>query len=176
MGKGQSDLMGLVVIVFIFIIAISFILFFTLKEDNNDFLQDFDTSLHASNSIASMLQTTTNCNDLPMSKIIEQCMWTNIWNVQCAINKNNPELKPCDYASGIIEFILKESLFVQGFDYNFYLYSENDLDAEGNIVDAKIVIPNPPLTCTGNVVSETYTLAYRGGNLFITLEICEREI
>jgi len=159
--KGQSDFMGLVVIVLIFIVAISFILFFSMRENGGDFSSSLDKNLHTSNTISSILQTNTLCRDLTVSQIIEQCAWTNNWVGNSCRSASGDS--PCDYANDVISLMLHESLSQQ-FDYSFLLETEFSQEPSIEII---------PSQCMGEQVTKVQPLSYSGGKLFITLTLCD---
>lgn len=159
--KAQSDFMGLVVIVLIFIIAISFLLFFTTRDNKSDFVSQIDKDLHTSNTIASILQTNTLCRDLTVAQVIEQCVWTNQWNgPQCNSFSGDT---PCDYSRDIISIMLHESLSKQ-FDYEFNINTE--------FSNAPVIEINSS-SCLEDKTTKVQPLSYNGGKLFITLSICD---
>jgi hypothetical protein len=172
MGKAQSDIMGLVVIVLIFIVAISFLLFFTLKGSDSRQLQSLDENLHTFNTITALLQTSTNCNGMSLSKVIEQCISTDNWKGEgCTAAKvGNVILSPCELSKGIVDFILKESFGEQNIAYSFYAYTDQRLEA----IPPKMRVQEGE--CLGDVVSATQPLTFKGGKFFITLEVCEGEV
>ncbi len=158
--KAQSDMMGLVVIVLIFTIAISFLIFFTSKDTENP-LKAKSLQVQAVNTIISMRQTNTQCRDLTIGQIIGECAWTNSWTSGSCSSPSGDT--PCDYANDVIGYLLEESLGSKNKDYYFVAYKEDN-----------VPVLEFGERCKGDFVSETQPLKYNLGNLFITLEICER--
>ena len=174
--KSQQDIIGLVIIVLIFVVALSFVLFFSLRPGESDFLKDFDEELHGHNTITAVLQTThDDCRGISTVKLIEQCAWLNSWaGESCKSSLGNTPSSlvntPCDYAAERIDFMLRKSLYDKNFDYRFRVYTEQDI-VNGEVQSTRIDIKTAE--CKGDILSSTQPLNYRGGKLFITLELCE---
>lgn len=171
----QQEILGLVVIVLIFVVALSFLLFFSLRDTPSGFLERFDKELHSHNTITAILQTThPDCRDLSTQKILEQCVWTDTWQGSACPSMKNPtqDLNPCAYAAERLQYMLNASLAAYNFDYRLRVYTEQDV-VNGVVASTRITIQTTP--CTGDVLSATQPLNYRGGKLFIQLELCESE-
>ena len=173
--NAQQEILGLVVIVLIFVVALSFVLFFSLRDTQSTFLEDFDEELHSHNTITALLQTThPDCRDLSTLTIIEQCAWTNTWQGSACPSLAAPSiaLVPCSYAAERIALMLNRSLAEYNFEYRFRMYTEQDI-VDGSVTTPRLEIQTS--SCTGDVLSSTQPLNYRGGKLFIQLDLCERE-
>ncbi|MBW2987071.1 hypothetical protein KY336_00845 [Candidatus Woesearchaeota archaeon] len=168
--KAQMEIMGLLVIVLIFIVALMFVLFFVSRGSIEDSLRTFDDELHAYNTVSAIVQANTPCRGLSITSILKFAAFTNTWpgSQDC---DDDPGLSPKAYASKQIFKILNESLGFVEQDYHFYVYKENQ----------DIIIDIPSRTdmsseelCADYVVSGTQPISYQGGTFYITLDICDR--
>lgn len=178
--KGQMEIMGLLVIVLIFIVALMFVLFFVAKGGRADALRSFDDELHAYNTISSVVQANTPCRGLTVTDVLKFAAFGNYWPGMRACPEDSLiPLTPAGYAKEQVEMILNQSLGFIEQDYHFYVYKEQDVRIDGTIQNYLIDIvsrtdmPSARL-CSDYVVSGTQPISYQGGTFFITLDICDK--
>ena len=176
--KAQMEIMGLLVIVMIFIVALMFVLFFVSRSGIDDSLRTFDDELHAYNTVSAIVQATTPCRGLSITSILKFAAFTDTWpgNQDC---DDDPNLSPKAYSTKQIFQILNESLGFVEQDYHFYVYKEREVAADGSITGHLISIPSrtdiaSEELCADYVVSGTQPISYQGGTFYITLDICDR--
>ena len=168
--KAQMEIMGVLVIVLIFIVALMFVLFFVSRSGMDDSLRTFDDELHACNTVSAIVQATTPCRGLSITSILKFAAFTDTWpgNQDC---EDDPNLSPKRYVEKQIFQILNESLGFVEQDYHFYVYKEN----QDVIIDipSRIDVSSEEL-CADYVVSGTQPISYQGGTFYITLDVCDK--
>ena len=170
--RAQQEILGLVIIVLIFVVALSFVLFFTLRNKAPDFLRDFDEELHGQNTVSALLATThPECNDLSTKDILDQCVWTDVWRGS-ACASSGVRRSPCEYATYRIKGILDRALYEMNFEYRFRVYTEDDIVA-GVVETSKIDFKSAVGSCASDLTGEPIPQNYKGGTYFVLLNICE---
>jgi len=71
--NAQMEIMGLVIIVILLSLALLFVLQFIILRPASDLKESFTQKEIASNTVNTLLDTTTDCRQLPLSKLLEDC-------------------------------------------------------------------------------------------------------
>ncbi|MBD3259066.1 hypothetical protein GF371_00380 [Candidatus Woesearchaeota archaeon] len=177
--RGQMEIMGLLVIVMIFIVALMFVLFFVARGDRTDAFRAFDDELHAYNTISTIVQAHTPCRSLTVTDVLKFASFGNNWPGARPCPEEGIPMAPETYATEQIETMLNRSLGFIEQDYHFYVYRDQDVRADGTISNYVIDIVSrkdvaSAELCADYVVSGTQPISYQGGTFFVTLDICDK--
>ncbi len=167
--KAQTEIMGLVVIVMIMTVALLFVLFFMTRDRQDSLAKSFDEDLHSYNTISAVLQANTPCRSLKISDLLQECVsFDRPLPQECSVNGLYGH---CEYAEYQIYLALNKSLDYINKEYRFYVYTESDTDNNKVNIGSE---HSQELCTEGNKVSATQPIRYAGGDMFVTLDICER--
>ncbi len=156
--KAQIEMMGLVVIVIIIAVAFLFLFYYLAGpgKENANLKQTYQKELLAYNSIGAVLQATTECRQMDIADLIEDC--ASVKSVDC-FGKDS-----CTYAGEEIAYAFN-AIFTQNNVFYYFF-----------VMDSR----QPPVRfleigqeCAGSRTSATQPLPSRAGDLIIGIDICE---
>lgn len=158
MKKAQIEMMGLVVIVIIIAVAFLFLFYYLSGpgKQSSQLKQTYQQELLAYNTIGSVLQATTECRNLDIADLLDDCI-SGFNSITCW--QNGPD--SCTYSKAQTEIILKQIFEKNNVQYYFFV-----LDSAKNI---KMDIGTE---CTGSRTSATQPLPSRSGELVVGIDIC----
>jgi len=154
--RAQIEMMGLVVIVIIIAVAFLFLFYYLAGpgKENANLKLTYQKELLAYNSIGAVLQATTECRQMDIADLIEDC--ASVKSVDC-FGKDS-----CTYAGEEISYAFNEIFTKNNVFYYFFV-----MDAQRNII---LEIGQE---CAGSRTSATQPLPSRAGDLIIGIDICE---
>jgi len=124
--KGQFEIFGLAMVIVLVIVALLFVFLLMPTSEPSPVLGISRTEIGA-NTINSLLKTTTNCQDISISELVENCVDGLTLNSQkiptidyCPGSQNS-----CQYGIRTIESLLESTLGVWNMDYQFYVSTQN---------------------------------------------------
>ena len=155
--KSQMEIMGLAIIIILLALAILFVLQFIIMKPTSDIKKSFTHKEMAANTVNSMLDTTTDCRDLSIAQLIEDCAEGGY--IQC------PTGNSCTHVQRIIENILNNTL--EQWNKEYYLTITT---SQGDVLDP-FGRADP---CPGEKITSSpcCTLPTGAGPLDVKLEIC----
>jgi hypothetical protein len=112
--KAQVEILGLIIIVILVVVAMIFVLQFTVLREPETVKEYSDTEI-ANNMLTSLLQTTTGCHGLTVTDLLKDCAGTG-WpgEIQC-----NSTMRSCDYLNYTIDYLFSNTLDLWGRSYEF---------------------------------------------------------
>lgn len=119
MKKAQIEIVGLVIIIILIIIGITFVTKFAVFEEPIDYKKQFTNAQITSNMINTLLKTTSNCNGLSMTELLQDCSQDQ--EVICGDGQNS-----CDYFIETTQQIFGETLEKWHIDYEFKVFNNED--------------------------------------------------
>ena len=164
--RGQTEILGLVVIVLIISVALMFVYFFSLRGGGVE-ETIYDQQGFAQQMVASILQTQTTCRSLDMTDIVKLCVEGNNWGTQQTCGLDDEDLLPCGYFSGLSRRLLDDSIGLLNREYKFGVFDQR---GDG------VVNVNSVEDCGRGATAGVFPLFTRyAGEIVIRLEICEHE-
>jgi hypothetical protein len=157
--KGQSELLGMVMVVFLISLGLIFVISFMLLTGNDDPRASFVQKELAINVNNAMLDTQTTCRGIPVVTLLKDCAETQ--RLRCG------GVSSCDYVDSVLVEMLNSTLYEWGFDYSYLVYTEG-LDSKKHV---KIKIPGD-FNCPGDVTPGIFFIPIKGGTLYSELRIC----
>ena len=155
MRKAQIEIAGLVVIIILIIIGMVFVIRFMSKEPI-DYKKQFTQAELASNMINTLLKTTSLCNGISMTEVLQNCSMNPAAPVLICKNGQNS----CEYFIGTSQQIFTETLEKWNIGYEFKVFNdENTLFTLGQ-------------TCIGDKKSKLFPVPTESGILSVKLDIC----
>jgi hypothetical protein len=150
--KAQTEIIGLVIVIILVILGISFATRFI--SGPTDYKKRFTQTEIASNTLNALLKTTSNCNELSMTELLQTCVENP--GIICGNSQNS-----CEHFILVTQQIFSKTLEKWGVDYEFKVFQEkeNPLFALGT-------------TCIGDKKSEIFPIPADSGVLFVKLDIC----
>ncbi len=156
--KGQLEIMGLVIIVVLISLALLFAIQFMVLRKSSD--QDsFTREQLAANTVNSLVITTTTCNGLDFTELVQDCASFN--EIYC---DDKQEQDSCEFLSEFSGEILGKTLKVWGKKYTL------------NVVSGKQeLIRVTHVGCAATKDASVYPIPSKvgGDNIFVKLEVCE---
>lgn len=150
--KAQTEIIGLVIVIILIILGISFATRFI--SGPTDYKKQFTQTEIASNTLNALLKTTSNCNELSMTELLQACAENP--GLICGNGQNS-----CEHFILVTQQIFSKTLEKWSIDYEFKVFQEkeNPLFALGEI-------------CIGDKKSELFPIPLPSGALFVKLDIC----
>jgi len=71
--KAQAEIVGITIVMVLIMLGIIFVIKFVVLPDEYNIKQAFDQSQMAANFMDSVLKTTTTCNNLEVTELIQDC-------------------------------------------------------------------------------------------------------
>ncbi|MBD3249777.1 hypothetical protein GF336_07055 [Candidatus Woesearchaeota archaeon] len=159
--KSQTEIIGLVIIVILFSLAILFALFIIAQKESASLKQDYTHKELASNLLRAALQTTTDCRGLEITQLLQDCANDNQGGI---IYCEAKDMYSCEYANETMAVLLNKTLIPLNKDFELSAELEGDFD---------------PLhvsrgVCTGEKISSSpcCSIPTDAGILNIRLDIC----
>jgi len=161
--KAQMEIMGLAIIIILLALAMLFVVQFVILRQPSDIKKTFTHKELAANTVNTLLATTTDCRELPISQLLEDC--ADGGNIPC------PTGNSCSQAEEAIEQILAKTLDEWNKEYYMTVKVAKDTIAGpfGNILKEDI-----PQQCPGEKITSSpcCILPTGAGQMIINLDIC----
>jgi hypothetical protein len=162
--KAQAEIMGLIVIVILVVVAMIFVLQFTVLRKPETVKTYSDIEI-ANNMLTSLLQTTTDCHGLTFTDLLKDCAATE--DVRCDDN-----MKSCAYLDETVNYLFNNTLDEWGRSYNFTAILP-DRAALGFDVNP-IVLTKASGYCTGEIIpAQPHLISVAGSIMTIYLDMCD---
>jgi hypothetical protein len=162
MKKAQMEIMGLAIIVILVALAMLFVVQFIVLRQPSEIKKTFTHKEMAANTVNTLLSTTTNCRQLSISQLVQDCAEGGY--LICPDDPNNPNSNSCTYSRDIIQQILAATLDEWNKDYylTINVKNENVLNPFGQ-------------QCPGEKISSSpcCILPTGAGPMVINLDICD---
>jgi hypothetical protein len=153
--KGQTEIIGLAIIVLLVVVGMTFIIRFMLAKDPVDFKKQFTQAELSSNIINTFLKSTSrDCNGLSMTELIKDC------GLSKTIFCENGKIS-CEYTKETAQFIFGETLEKWNLDYEFKIFQEEE--------DPMVILGSK---CLGSKKSKLFPIPTAYNTLFVKLDIC----
>ena len=151
--KAQSEIMGLAIIMILIALGILFAIVFFTGSSEKGFIQISEQEL-VSNTLNSVLQTTTECEGQTIEMLIRDCEGEKrFW---CGTS----QILSCDYVKNEINNMLNKILGKQNREYYFQISGTQELREKFG------------KKCTGEQSTSTSPIVFYGGSLNAKLELC----
>ena len=121
MAKGQTEIMGLIVIVVLVTLGMFFMVSFQSQEKQPDIKTNYQDDQLASNFLLTFLKTNSDCRNYNMEDLIQDCATDQV--ITCR------GLDSCQYINITSEYLLNETLETWGKRYRFEV---DDIVIENN--------------------------------------------
>ena len=171
--KSQMEIMGLAIIIILVALAMLFVVQFVVLRQPSDIRKTFTHKELASNTVNTLLSTTTDCRELPVSQLLKDCIEGPF--IDCdppcifdaeANTMTCPKesgLTSCDHAEMLTQQILENTLEEWNKDYYLTIKTENIN-----------VIPAFGSACPGEKITSSpcCILPTGAGPMIVNLDIC----
>ncbi len=155
MKKGQTEIIGLAIVVILLIIGMTFVIRFMVSKDPIDYKKQFTQAEIASNMINTFLKLTSkDCNSLSMTELFQDCGHSK--SIICQNGKSS-----CDYVEETAESIFVETFDVWNINYEFKAFHNEEKPL--------FTLGEP---CPADKKSKTFPIPTSSGALFIKLDVC----
>ncbi|MBR9706308.1 hypothetical protein GOV14_04685 [Candidatus Pacearchaeota archaeon] len=155
--KGQMEIMGLAIVIMLLIVGMLFVVRFVITKEPEGYKKEFTQSQLASNMLNTLLKTNTDCPDLTITELLQDC-GHNPDNP--AITCSNNGKKSCQFVEDTAKYIFNQTLDEWNINYHFTVYFEED----NPIIELGSTCPNDQKTEIFPIPSYT--------TLFTRLDIC----
>jgi hypothetical protein len=162
--KAQLEIMGLAIVVLLISLAMLFVLSFMVTREPEQAKQTFTSNQMATNAVSALMLTTSTCNDLTVTELIQDC-----GDVVSSFDCDGDSFADsCDEVLDIAEQVFRDTLSVWQKDYMFTvnrgpdeLVRVQDVDGNGCPLDRDVGSAFIPGRASG------------GSKIFVRLELCE---
>ena len=159
MKKAQTEIIGLVIIVILVILGITFVAKFMLSNEPVKYKEEFTQSELASNMLNTFLQTTSTCESFSMTELLQDCVENKM--IFCDTSEGTKD--SCDYVEQEARTIFDATLEKWNMGYEFKVFHEEE---------------NPIFTlgepCFVNKKSKLSIIPTSSGALSARLDICSK--
>ena len=154
--RSQLEIMGLVIVVILISLGLLFVLQFAVLRGGEPAKKTFTQEQIAANTVNALLITTTECQGLDVTELIQDC--ASFRDVRCE-GQN-----ACEFVDAAIEQVLADTLQKWGKKYNLSIY-----DARETYASAAVG------RCVGSRDVSSYPIPSKigGERIFVRLEVCE---
>jgi len=155
MKKGQTEIMGLAIVVILIIMGMTFVIRFMITKEPIDYKKSFTQAEIASNMINTFLKSTSaDCNELSMTELLQDCGQSR--SIFCENGLNS-----CDYVENTAAFIFGATVESWNLDYEFKVYQDEQ---------------NPIFTlgfaCLGSKQSKLFPIPTSSRTIFAKMDVC----
>ncbi|MDP6547359.1 MAG: hypothetical protein QF917_00150 [Candidatus Woesearchaeota archaeon] len=155
MKKGQTEIMGLAIVVILLILGMTFVIRFMINKEPVDYKKQFTQAELASNMLNTFLKSTSkDCNELSMTELLQDCGQNR--GIYCENGKDS-----CVYAEETAQFVFANTLEKWNLDYelNAFVDEEDPIFVLGEV-------------CPGSKKSKLFPIPTSSRTLFVKLDIC----
>ena len=164
--SGQMEIFGLALIVVLVILGFFLAIGFLAKSKPSELKERFTTSSLAANTLTTLLEIDTDCEDRNYEELIQECQTGRL-----ICNLPTGTINSCEYAEQISKEIFDKTFEKWGNDYVFKLTTQ-DNDEFFKIVSKDLESQNLK-DCPGSIKFKTQPIKSRTGNtLILSLAIC----
>lgn len=189
---GQAEIIGITIVMVLIMIGIIFVIKYVVLPDDFNIKESYDKTQIAANFMDAMLKTTTNCNNLPMTELIQNCVehYGSTLLYQCpaddALGICTGGCTSCEYVNQSISHILTNSLDkMPQISYDFFICKWDDANGEcemndpANPDEANMISYFPKDNCTNLAVYKKYDqkqqpIPTNAGNRVAVTFVCSR--
>jgi len=154
MKKAQTEIIGLTMVLILIILGMIIVVRFA-TEETIDYRKQFTQAELASNTLNTLLDTTSLCDGLSMTGLLQHCNLAN-QNINCS----GVIVNSCSYFSLESQKIFDETLEKWAVDYEFKVFD-----------DEKTLITLGK-ACIGDKKSKLFPIPSESEILFVKLDIC----
>lgn len=136
--KAQAEIMGIAIVMVLIMIGIIFVIRFVVLDEDINVKKAYDQTQMAANFLSSAIRTTTDCNRLTITELIQDCS-ENYHNslalYRCPGNRNS-----CEFLNHSMEILLNSSLdLMPQVSYDLFIcrwdeYNRRCSNAEGELI------------------------------------------
>ena len=164
--KGQTEIMGLAIIILLITIGLLFVFKFLNAQPKNQLKQEFVDTKLASNMLSVILRTTLDCKQIEIKDLYQDCA-EGITHVDyCGTND------PCLKANQVVKEILEKTLEEWNKAYRFTAKIGTGASSEITTIVHLDCTPENIGIKYSTLESETYPMPTDRGTLLIELQIC----
>ena len=149
--KSQVEIMGLTITIILILIGMIFAFKFIIKDNPLDYKKEFLKSELTTNTLYTLLRTTTECSALTMTELLQDCSQDK--NIICS-GKNS-----CEYFDDVAKKIFGETLEIWEIEYSFTVFNGGQIIKLGE-------------SCPFDKKSELFTVPTESEILSVKLDIC----
>jgi len=156
MKKAQVEIMGLAIIVVLIVLGMIFVLKFRIADEPIQYKEQFTQAKLASNTVASLLRVTSNCNGLSMTQLLQNCSQNPADSQVICFGESS-----CSFFEDASRQIFSETLEKWNVDYEFTVFNKDD---------------NPFIslgrTCLSDKKSKLFPIPTENEIVFVKMDIC----
>ena len=156
MKKGQTEILGLAIVVVLVLVATTFVIRFLVNKSPADYRKNFVAEQLASNMVGTLIRTTTDCSKLTVTELLQDCSQSG--TISCS-NKNS-----CEFVEDTAKFIFSQTLDKWNYKYEFKAYYASDSN--------QLLMHRIGQQCKGDKEQGTFSIPTNTGNINVELNIC----
>ena len=156
MKKGQTEILGLAIVVVLVLVATTFVIRFLVDKSPADYRKSFVAEQLASNMVGALIGTTTDCSQRAITELLQDCSQSG--TITCN-NKNS-----CDFVEDTTKFIFSQTLDKWNYKYEFKVYYASNPN--------QLLFHRIGQQCKGDKEQGTFIIPSNTGNINVELNIC----
>jgi hypothetical protein len=185
--KSQAEIMGIAIVMVLIMVGILFVIQFIVVPDSNNIKKTYSQKELSSNFLNAILKTTTSCNNMRMTELIQDCAENhdNPFQENCIdpthlICDNPRGCKSCDFLNKSLYYITDNTLKNMALKYELYLCKYDPIAAKCgnrpgdlliNISDNGCVLGKDD-AISANIISQQIPVQTNVGNRILVMNVC----
>lgn len=172
--KSQAEIMGIAIVMVLIMLGIIFVIRFVILPEDVNIKKSYDQTQMAANFLSSAVKTTTECNKLSVTELIQDCAenyGNNLALYSCPNGMNS-----CDFLNYSMEILLNASLNIMPqVNYDLFICYWDEYNAQCSTNQGDILSNFSKTGCLGKRVeweSQQHSLPTDVGVRVIQMYIC----
>jgi hypothetical protein len=182
--KAQSEIIGIAIVMVLIMLGIVFVInFVIMPSDSSNIKVQYDRVQMASNAISSILKTTTSCNKLTITELLQDCAEKHgdlSSQYLCPANSiltgscSTDSCHSCEYMNESLNYMFENAINPLMIRYDFYICQLDEFTA--GCMDNTIMTSINHMSCQGSNVtakdSKQTPIPTNVGNRIAKMDIC----
>jgi hypothetical protein len=186
--KSQAEIMGIAIVMVLIMIGILFVIQFIVVPEGDNIKKTYSQKELSSNFLNAILKTTTSCNNMRMTELIQDCAenYGNPFQENCIdstrIICSNPNgCKSCDFLNRSLYYITDKTLKNMSLKFELYLCKYDPITAKCANRPGDLLVNISENGCSRpvgnevsalNIISQQIPVQTDVGNRILVINVC----
>lgn len=172
--KSQAEIMGIAIVMVLIMLGIVFVIKFVVLPEDTNIKKAYDQTQMAANFLSATVKTTTDCNRLTVTELIQDC--TENYGNNLALYNCPNGMNSCEFLNESLEILLNSSLNIMPqVKYDFFICYWDDYNRECGRNSGDIISNFTKTGCLGRRVeleSQQHSIPTDVGVRVVQMYIC----
>jgi hypothetical protein len=172
--KSQAEIMGIAIVMVLIMLGIVFVIRFVVLPEDINVKKSYDQTQMAANFLSSAVKTTTECNRLTITELIQDC--SENYGNNLALYKCPDNMNSCQFLNYSMEILLNASLNIMPqVNYDLLICKWDDYNRQCSIDDSSMLSNFSKNGCLGRRIeyeSQQHSLPTDVGVRVVQMYIC----